>query len=186
MMDHLKKVESMPGLIGINIALYNESEKDLIHANKMADIRSQFKLLLFSVSITCSSAYSTARDCVVRNCADWNSNSNCRYCSNYRSTGDICPSPKSSFLFSKNLLKKNFDFIILKHIHPNMNIQKMKTELELPVVFQGIMKSSPGYLKQFSGFLVDEEASEKSNTLKVIKTIKKEINELNYEDNLFV
>ncbi|XP_065581673.1 uncharacterized protein LOC136041057 [Artemia franciscana] len=190
-MEHLEKMEAMPGLIGINIALNSESEIDLIHANKIADIRSHFKLLLFSVSIPCSSTYNTTRDCVVRNCADWNCrHSYCLIDSTIYSTdsriGDACPSPKSSFFLSKNLLKKNFDFIILKHIHPNINIQKLKTELGLPVVFQGIMMSSPDYLQQFSGFLVDEEGSEKSNTLKVIKTVKGEINKLNYEDNLFV
>ncbi|XP_065584992.1 uncharacterized protein LOC136043893 isoform X2 [Artemia franciscana] len=186
-MEHLEKMEAMPALIGINIALNNESETDLIHTNKIADIRSHFKLLLFSVSIACSSTYNTARDCVIRNCDEWNLDSWCdNYCSKYISTGDTCPSPKSNFFLSRNLLKKNFDFIILKHIHPSTNIQKLKTELGLPVVFQGIMMSSPGYLKQFSGFLVDEEGSEKSNTLKVIENVKEEINKLNYEDNLFV
>jgi hypothetical protein len=177
----LKEIQLISGVTGINVAIKDKSDMDAFTLSKIAEMRNKLKLVLFSATFICNNDYISTRDCVLENCTTWESTGNrfgyrnrnaCYNCLNYHINNKTCkihlPSDVSDFDIAAN-----FDFLVLRNLDAEQGITELIRKFQLPIVFQGLMKPSNRIFPQLMSVIVDHEAQGKSNTLEVIKAIKK-------------
>ncbi|KAK2713427.1 uncharacterized protein LOC136041056 [Artemia franciscana] len=186
----LKEMQYMSGVTGINVAIKDKSHLDTFTLSKITEMRNKLKLVLFSATFICNNDYISRRDCFLANCTTWESTGNrygyrdaCYKCLNYHVNNKSCkihlPSDISDFDIAAN-----FDFLVLRNIDADQGITELVRKFKLPIVYQGLMKPSKTVFPQLMSVIVDHEAQGKSNTLEVIKAIKKYKDESNeYNDD---